>query len=200
MKNGCLLISDEIHCDLLAKGIRHTVTATLSEAIQRRTITFMSASKTFNLAGLDTSFAVIPDPGLRKEFTSAQAGHSTGNIFGYTALEAAFRHGDDYLGQLKEYLEGNMDYFVKYVREKIPGLRVIKPQGTYLVWVDMGALGMNNLELQSFIREKAGLALDDGYIFGPGGEGFQRFNLACPRSLVAEALARLERAVSQAVL
>ncbi|HBV99366.1 MAG: cystathionine beta-lyase [Peptococcaceae bacterium BICA1-7] len=195
LKNGCLLISDEIHCDLMVGESRHTVTASLSEQLERQTITLMSASKTFNLAGLDTSFAVIPDDRLRKEFVQAQAGHSTGNIFGLTALEAAYRHGDQYLAQLKEYLTGNIEYFIAEVEKRMPALKVIRPEGTYLAWVDMRGLGMSPLKLQSFIRDRAGLALDDGFIFGPGGEGFQRFNLACPRSVVAEALARLEEAV-----
>lgn len=196
LKNNCLLISDEIHCDLLVGENRHTAAATLSGDIQRNTITFMSASKTFNLAGLDTSFAIIPDPGLRKRFTDSQPGHGAGNVFGYTALEAAFRHGDDYLRQLRAYLNLNVDYFTENIN-RIPGLRAVRPEGTYLAWVDMRGLGMSPPDLQSFIRDRAGLALDDGYIFGPGGEGFQRFNLACPRSLVTEALNRLEKAVKQ---
>ena len=196
VRNNCLLVSDEIHCDLMVGGSKHTVTASLSDQLERQTITFMSASKTFNLAGLDTSFAVIPDDRLRKEFTHAQAGHSTGNIFGLAALEAAYRHGDQYLAQLREYLTGNIEYFIDQVERRMPELKVIRPEGTYLAWVDMRGLGLDSLELQSFIRNRAGLALDDGFIFGPGGEGFQRFNLACPRSVIGEALTRLERALN----
>lgn len=199
LKNNCLLVSDEIHCDLMVGGSRHTVTASLSEQLERQTITFMSASKTFNLAGLDTSFAVIPEDRLRKEFIHVQAGHSTGNIFGLTALEAAYRNGDQYLAQLREYLTGNMEYFIDQVERRMPELKVIRPEGTYLAWVDMRGLGLNTLELQSFIRDRAGLALDDGFIFGPGGEGFQRFNLACPRSVIGKALNRLEEALKTRV-
>lgn len=195
INNNCMIISDEIHCDLLFKGVKHTVTSTISKELEQNTITFMSASKTFNLAGLSTSFAVIPNDAWRDQYIRARAGHNSGNPFGMVALEAAFRYGDEYLKQLLEYLEGNLKYFMDFVKNKIPGINVIKPEGTYLVWVDMRGLGMDALKLQNFIREKARLALDDGYAFGSGGEGFQRFNLATPRSILKEALTRLEKAV-----
>ncbi|MHB8156910.1 MAG: MalY/PatB family protein [Desulfocucumaceae bacterium] len=196
LRNDCMILSDEIHCDLLAPGLKHTATATLSRELEQQTITFMSASKTFNLAGLDTSFAIIPNSGWRKSFISAQEGHGRGNIFGLVALEAAYRHGDEYLEQLQHYLFQNLTFFIDFIEKRIPSLKVIRPEGTYLAWVDMRGLGMEVLALQSFIRKKARLALDDGYVFGPGGEGFQRFNLACPRDLLEEALMRLEKAVS----
>jgi len=195
LDNDCVLLSDEIHCDLLVKGAHHTVTATISEDIARNTVTFMSASKTFNLAGLSTSFVVIPDEGLRRRYVEARYGHNSGNLFGFVALEAAYRYGDEYLAQLREYLNGNLEYFLDYVERRIPRLKVVRPEGTYLAWVDFRGLGLDPLALQRFIREEAGLALDDGYAFGPGGEGFERVNLACPRSLLKEALERLERAV-----
>lgn len=197
LKNDCLILSDEIHCDLLVKGARHTVMAALSEELERRTVTFMSASKTYNLAGLSTSFVIIPDERLRRAYADARAGHNSGNIFGFEATEAAFSYGDEYLEQLREYLNGNLRYFAKFIETRLPQLKLIQPEGTFLAWVDMRGLGMNALELQKFVREKAKLALDDGYAFGPGGEGFQRFNLACPRSVIQEALTRLEKAVNQ---
>jgi cysteine-S-conjugate beta-lyase len=196
LANDCVLLSDEIHCDLMLPGTHHTVTATISSALEQHTITFMSASKTFNLAGLDTSFAVIPNAQWRRQFTAAQAGHGSTNLFGLVALEAALRHGDDYLTQLRAYLAGNVEYFIDYVEQRLRPLRVIRPEGTYLVWVDMRGLGMDAAALQSFVRTRAKLALDDGYAFGPGGEGFQRFNLACPRRVLEEALKRLECAVA----
>jgi len=195
VKNNCILISDEIHCELLVSDVKHTVTATISRELERQTITFMSASKTFNLAGLAISFAVIPNEHWRKEFIKSRAGHNSGNPFGFVALEAAFRYGDEYLQQLLQYLNANVKFFTDYINNKIPELKVIKPEGTYLAWVDMRSLGMNVLELQDFIRCKARLALDDGYVFGPGGEGFQRFNLACPHIMLQQALERLEQAV-----
>jgi cystathionine beta-lyase len=196
LKHDCLIISDEIHCDLLVKGARHTVTSSLSPEIQQNTITLMSASKTYNIAGLATSFVIIPDQKLRRQYMDLRAGHNSGNVFGMVATEAAFRYADDYLEQLQDYLHENRRLFTEYIRKHIPRLKVIDGEGTYLVWVDMRDLGMDNLELQEFMRNEARLALDDGYAFGPGGEGFQRFNLACPRSIVEEALHRLEKAVN----
>lgn len=196
VQNDCLIFSDEIHCDLLSKGFKHTVTSTLSEEIEQKTLTFMAASKTFNVAGLGTSFVIIPNDKLRREYQLARAGRNSGNLFGMIALEAAFRYGENYLQQLLDYLHENFTYFSSFISEKLPGFKVTKLEGTYLAWVDMRSLKLSPLELQRFIRENARLALDDGYAFGPGGEGFQRFNLACPRSILTEALERLERAIA----
>lgn len=197
VKHNCLIFSDEIHCDLLAPGVEHTVTATLSPEIEQHTITFMSASKTFNIAGLATSFVIIPNDELRQRYVAARAGHNSGNVFGFVATEAALTQCDDYLEQLRAYLHENYRFFSEFIAERLPMLRVANLEGTYLAWVDMRQLGMSPLELQTFMREKARLALDDGYAFGPGGEGFQRFNLACPRSIVEEALLRLEKAINE---
>lgn len=197
VKHNCLIFSDEIHCDLLAPGVEHTVTATLSPEIEQHTITFMSASKTFNIAGLATSFVIIPNDELRQRYVAARAGHNSGNVFGFVATEAALTQCDDYLEQLRAYLHENYRFFSEFIAERLPMLRVANLEGTYLAWVDMRQLGMSPLELQTFMREKALLALDDGYAFGPGGEGFQRFNLACPRSIVEEALLRLEKAINE---
>jgi cystathionine beta-lyase len=189
-----VIVSDEIHADLVLGGNRHTVTASLSPALEQSTITLMSASKTFNLAGLDTSFAIIPRADWRNRF---RAGHESlgSNIFGMVALEAACTDGDDYLEQLLTYLNGNMRYFIAEVEKRMPAVKVIRPEATYLAWVDMRGLGMDPLALQSFMREKARLAVDDGYAFGAGGEGFIRVNVACPRKILAEAIDRLEQAV-----
>ncbi len=197
IKNNCMLIADEVHCALLVGDVKHTVTSTISREFEQQTITFMSASKTFNLAGLATSFAVIPNEHWRNEFIRSRAGQNSGNSFGYIALEAAFRYGDEYLHQLLLYLRANVKFFTDYINNKIPRLKVIKPEGTYLAWVDLRSLGMNALELQHFMRSKARLALDDGYVFGSGGGGFQRFNLACPRIILQQALERLEQAVKE---
>ncbi|MGE5652867.1 MAG: MalY/PatB family protein [Bacillota bacterium] len=195
LKHNIVILSDEIHCDLLINGAKHQVLATLSEQLEQQTVTFMSASKTFNLAGLATSFVIIPNARLRQQFTSVRHGHNGGNLFGWAALEAAYRYGDEYLQQLRDYLTANVEYFADAVAKCIPEIKVIKPEGTYLVWVDMRSLGMDHHQLQTFIHEQARLALDDGFAFGAGGEGFQRFNLACPRSMVEEAVRRLEVAV-----
>ncbi|MEW6523589.1 MAG: MalY/PatB family protein [Bacillota bacterium] len=197
LENQCAIIADEVHCDLLVGSMGHTVLAGLSEELAQHSITLMSGSKTFNLAGLATSYAIIPNDRWRDTFRQSRAGHGPTNLFGLVALEAAYRHGDEYLEQLLDYLKGNVRFFAQYIQERIPRLRVIPPEGTYLVWVDMRDLGLTDQQLQRLLRERARLAVDDGYAFGPGGEGFQRFNLACPRSVVAEALRRLEAAVNQ---
>ncbi|HBK84813.1 MAG TPA: cystathionine beta-lyase [Firmicutes bacterium] len=197
LKHDCLIFSDEIHCDLLAAGFEHTPTATLSPEIEQHTITFMSGSKTYNIAGLATSYAIIPNDKLRAQYSTARSGHNSGNLFGYVATEAALTQCDDYLEQLRAYIDGNFKFMSEFIEQRLPSLRMIEREGTYLAWVDLRALGMNPTELQHFIRHKARLALDDGYAFGPGGEGFQRFNLACPRSIVEEALLRLEKEVNE---
>jgi len=196
LRHNCVIISDEIHCDILMPGVKHISTATLSPEVEQNTITFMAGSKTFNLAGLRTGYAIIPNPVLRKKFVETRAMRPEGNMFGYAALEAAYRYADDYLEQLREYLAGNIRLFVDYINQNIPGVTAIEPEGTYLVWVDFRGLGMDDLALQNFIRFKARIAVDDGYAFGKEGSGFARFNLACPRSMVKEALSRLEQAVA----
>lgn len=191
-----VIVSDEIHADLVLDGYRHTVTASLSPALEEATITLMSASKTFNLAGLDTSFAIIPRDDWRARF---RAGHESlgSNIFGLVALEAAFTHGDGYLEELLAYLNGNMRYFITELERRIPQVKVTRPEATYLAWVDMRGLGMDPTALQAFVRDKARLAVDDGYAFGTGGEGFIRVNVACPRSVLAQAIDQLDRAVKE---
>ncbi len=196
LENNCVLISDEIHCDLLVGDVKHTVTSTVSPEVQQNTITLMSPSKTFNLAGMGASFAIIPNPEWRAAFSQARVGQAGVNVMGLVAMEAALRHGDDYLKQLNAYLRNNIDYFARRL-EAIPGLKMLRPEGTYLVWVDMRALGMDDEQLRDFMLERARIATDFGFVFGPGGEGFQRFNLACPRSIVVEAVDRLEGAVGE---
>ena len=197
MEYNTPIISDEIHCDLLMKGVEHVPTAKISKEVEQFTMTFMSASKTFNIAGIPASVAVIPNPKWRAKFVAARAGQSGVSIFGLVALEAAFRHGKEYQEQLSEYLYENVMYFKDYIEKNIPKVKVVDPEGTYLAWVDMRGLGLSNEELREFMLKKARLALDCGFIFGPGGEGFQRFNLACPRAYVTEALERLEKAVKE---
>lgn len=197
LKYNCPIISDEIHCDLLMDDYKHTVTATISPELAQHTITFMAASKTFNLAGVKASVAIIPNADWRKRFNDARKGQGGVGIFGFEALEAAYRHGDDYLKQLLDYLQGNLDYFCEFIENRIPKLKVVRPEGTYLLWLDMRGLGMDQEELNDFMIQKAGIAVDFGNAFGPGGEGFQRFNLACPRSILEKALNNLEKAINE---
>jgi cystathionine beta-lyase len=194
--NGAVVISDEIHCELLYKGYRHTPFASISEEFARNSIVCMAPSKTFNLPGLEASSIIIPDKRLRDSFNDIKSGIVPGvNLFGQTALEAAYRYGDEWLEQLLNYLQGNLAFTLAYFKEKIPGIKVIKPQGTYLLWLDCRALGLDDKALQKFFREQARVGFDDGFMFGLGGSGFQRMNIACPRSLLREALGRIERAV-----
>lgn len=197
LANDAVMVSDEIHCELLFKGAAHTPFAAISTDFARRSITCMSASKTFNLAGLDTAFLIIPDDGLRRRFKEVR-GHTLpeGNVFGHVALEAAFRHGDDWLDQLRTYLQGNLDFLKAFFEARIPRIRVVVPQGTYLVWLDCRNLGLAPRALADFMNRRARVGLDHGVAFGPDGAGFERMNIACPRALLARALERIEAAVN----
>jgi cystathionine beta-lyase len=195
--NGATVISDEIHCELLFKGYRHTPFATISKEFEQHCIVCMAPSKTFNLAGLAASSIIIPNEEIRSAFNETKAGVIHGeNIFGLEAMEAAYRYGDEWLEQLLDYLQGNLDFTLKYFTGKIPRIGIIKPQGTYLVWLDCRQLGMDDMTLRSFMREKAKVGLDDGFMFGAGGSGFQRMNIACPRPILQEAFSRIENAVN----
>ena len=202
VKNDIVLVSDEIHSDLIYKGYKHIPTASVSEDIARQTITCMAPSKTFNLAGLKTSSIIISNPALRKMYNAMLGNLSIGmdNSFGLVALEAAYTHGEDWLEELLVYLEANRDYVEKYIETNIPGINVIPCEGTYLLWLDCRALDFEDKALDEFMLKKAKLWLDDGPMFGPGGEGFQRINIACPRSTLEEALSRLKRAVKERAL
>ncbi len=194
---GAVVISDEIHCELLYKGHRHTPFASISEEFAQNSIVCMAPSKTFNLPGLESSSIIIPDKKLRERFNDVKSGIVPGvNLFGLTAMEAAYRYGDEWLEQLLEYLQGNLEFAMAYFREHIPRIKLIKPQGTYLLWLDCRALGLDDKALQKLFREQARVGFDDGFMFGLGGSGFQRMNIACPRSILREALGRIEAAVN----
>ena len=197
LKHGALIISDEVHCELLFKGSQHIPFASILAEFERYSITCMSPSKTFNLAGLRASSIIIPDASLREKFNAARKGIQPGpNMFGLVALEAAYRYGDEWLQQALEYLQGNLGFVKDYFAQNIPRIKVIVPEGTYLVWLDCRGLGMNPQELRAFMRQKAKVGLDDGYLFGTSGAGFQRMNIACPRTTLEEALKRIAGAVS----
>jgi cystathionine beta-lyase len=194
--HGAIVISDEIHCELLYRGFRHTPFASISEDFAQNSIVCMAPSKTFNLPGLEASSIIIPNRKLRDSFNDARAGMVPGlNLFGLTAMEAAYRYGDDWLEQLLDYLQGNLEITMTWFKERIPKIKVIEPQGTYLLWLDCRALGLDDKELQKFMREQARVGFNDGFVFGVGGSGFQRMNIACPRSILREALGRIEAAV-----
>lgn len=197
IKHNVLLVSDEIHSDMIYKGYIHTPVASISEEIAQNSITCIAPSKTFNVAGLAASLAVIPNKELRSRFESML--HSTGagvtNIFGITAAEAAYRHGEEWLEGLMGYLQGNLNMLLEYFTERISKINVVKPEGTYLAWLDCRELGMEPKALKEFFITQARVGMNDGAMFGDDGAGFQRLNFACPRSLLKEGLQRIENAV-----
>lgn len=198
LKNNMLLISDEIHADLVYDGFKHTPAASISEDMARITITCMSPSKTFNLAGLSTAYLIIPDPLLRSQYekTLDHVHVGAGNIFGFIAAEAAYNYGEEWLLQLMDYLEGNLRFLQEFLGKHLPMIKVIPPEATYLIWLDCSRLGMSDEALRSFMIHEAGLGLNDGPQFGKEGEGFQRINIACPRPLLYEALVKMHGAVN----
>jgi len=197
IKNDAVMVSDEVHCELLFRGSKHIPFASISEEFEQHSVVCMAASKTFNLAGLAASTIIIPNTKLRDTFNNARAGIlPRPNVFALKALEVAYRDGDEWLEQLLDYLQGNLEFLMEYFNKRVPRIRVIRPEGTYLVWLDCRQLGMEPMSLRTFIREKARVGLDDGYLFGPSGAGFQRINIACPRATLEEALKRIETAVN----
>ena len=196
LSRGVLLCSDEIHADLVYPGQAHLPIASLDPEIARHTITLMAPSKTFNLAGLQCSFAVIPNQSLRRRFIASGMGLvSWVNLLGRAAALAAYREGRDWLDQLLVYLQDNRDFLYETVRAEMPQLSLAKPEGTYLAWLDCRQAGITGNPYEFFL-EKARLALGDGKNFGPGGEGFVRLNFGCPRSILEEALTRMKRALN----
>lgn len=194
LRHNILICSDEIHCDLVYPDHTHIPIATLDEVIADQTITFMSPSKTFNLAGLKCSFAIIKNPVLRQAWLRGSAGlipHV--NIMGLTAALAGFRDGQEWLDQCLSYLKGNRDFLVEYVGKKLPPIVMTHMEGTYLAWLDCGQSGIPGNPFHFFLRE-AKVALNDGAECGEGGEGFVRLNFACPRNLLVEALDRMVNA------
>lgn len=197
LENDVLVIADEIHGDLIYSGTLFTPYALLGDAFEEKSITCTAPSKTFNLAGLHTSNIIIRNPEMRARFSQTlQRNGLTGvGAFGMVALEAAYRHGEAWLERVKAYIEENYRYLEAYIEENLPQLKVIKPEGTYLVWVDCREIGLDGQGLKKLMLDDAKVYLDEGYIFGPEGEGFERINIACPRSILQEALERIHRAV-----
>jgi cystathionine beta-lyase len=197
VRKNILIVSDEIHSDLMLNGNKHIPLASLSQKAADISLTCIAPSKTFNLAGLSTSALIIPNETHKKTYEKMlDALHiGMGNLFGTISLEAAYNEGEEWLEELLGYLDKNLLLLNEFFRTRIPGVKVIQPEATYLVWLDFRCLGLNNKELKEFIIQKAGIGLNDGPSFGPGGEGFQRINIALPRVILQEALERLEKAL-----
>ncbi len=195
LANEVLIVSDEIHNDLILPGFKHNPLASLSGALAGNTLTCIAPSKTFNLAGLSTSSVIIPDEKLRKRFSAVlESFHlNKGNLFGAVASLAAYTRGDEWVDQLMEYLYGNFQLLDSFFKNELPLLRLSKAEATYLAWIDFSKTGLTDDEIREKLIFEAGLGLSHGPIFGKGGEGFQRMNLATPRAIVRQALERLKK-------
>jgi cystathionine beta-lyase len=198
IRKDILIISDEIHFDLVFKGHRHTPLASLSREIAERTITCTAPTKAFNFPGLTTSYVIVSNPENLSRFKKAlrqNEGLYLGNIFGIAALEASYRYGGFWLDNLVSYLEDNMDFAAEFIDSRIPEMTFFKPEGTFLALIDCRRLGLKPSRINEFLLKKSGVLLSDGSIFGDELKGFQRINLGCPRSIVQKALERIEKAV-----
>ena len=196
-EHGIIVIADEIHSDLRFPGISFTNYASISEEFAQKSITCTAASKTFKLAGLQISNIIIPNVMLRQKYENIldSSKNLRPNSFAADAVEAAYNHGGDWLQELMEYLKGNLEFLKNFIHEKIPEVEVIEPQGTYLVWLDFRKVEPNPGKLEKLMRRDAKVALDEGYIFRNGGEGFERINIACPRPILEQALGQIAEAV-----
>lgn len=198
LERDILMISDEIHCDLVLPGHRHTPLASISEEISRRTVTCIAPSKTFNLAGLSTSSVIISDPVLRAKFRkSLESMHiGNGNIFGTVASAAAYSRGYDWVDALNRYIAGNVSLVTGSLGHPDSLIRPVIPEATYMIWLDCRKMGMKGKELGDFFVEKASVGMNEGSAFGPGGEGFMRMNLGTTAAVVSKALSQIENALS----
>lgn len=199
LRHGVLVVSDEIHADIVFAPHRHTPFASLGPECSRNSITCHAPSKTFNLAGLNTAYIWAERESLRTAYEKAshRASMAELNVFGIEAMIAAYQHGAAWLDELLEYLTTSLDEMETALRRELPEIRMIRPEGTYMVWLDFRALGMSDEELDRFLREEARLGLNEGHIFGAQGSGFQRMNIACPRSLLQQALQQLRDAMNR---
>lgn len=195
-RHNVILVSDEIHADLMMKGVSFTAAGPIAQEKGAQIIACYAPSKTFNVAGLQGSAIVLPDDGIRKKFHDQleKNGVSGLNVFAATAMEAAWTKSEAYIGEVMAYIEANIDHAIEYMGQYTPKIRIKKPQGTYLAWIDLNGLGLDPLEAESFFIERARLAVNRGSGFGEAGAGFVRVNFACHRSTVDRALEQLRAA------
>ena len=195
--HGILVISDEIHAEMTYPQFRHYPFATVSEEAAACSVTFMAPSKTFNIAGIVSSYALVPDSRIREKFYSfLEAGElNAGTIFAFTATKAAYTYGAEWLQQMRSYVIENVNFVDEYLKKNIPQIKVYRPQASFLVWLDCRKLKLAQPELVQLFEDKAGLALNDGTMFGKEGEGFMRLNIGCPRSILNQALESLKKAI-----
>ena len=199
LAHGVFVISDEIHADFTYDGHTHTVFATLGKAFENNSAVLTAPTKTFNIAGLHISNVYIADDGVLEKYKKqlVRQGYSQNNVMGIVACQTAYSYGEEWFVQLKKYLAKNLSFVREFLKENLPEIKLIEPQGTYLIWLDCRALGFDDPALSRFIRDEAKLWLDDGWIFGKGGSGFERVNIACPRSTLEKAFERLLHAVKK---
>ncbi|MGM0640537.1 MAG: MalY/PatB family protein [Thermotogota bacterium] len=197
-KYNKLVISDEIHADLVYRGNIHIPFASINDYTKENTITFNAPSKTFNIAGLETANAVIANKNLKDKFEESKNRYSSDltNIFGIKGLEAAYNFGRDWLDQLLNYLQNNINFIDDFLKENIPEISFVKPEGTYLIWLDMRKLG-NEKEVKDILINKAGVGLEEGSIFGNEGEGFFRMNIATNKDIIEKALRNIKLAFNE---
>ena len=194
---GVLVISDEIHAEMAHKGFTHVPYASVSEAAAMNSITFMAPSKTFNIAGVVSSYAIVPNPEIRAKFFAFMDANELDypSIFSIEATLAAYRKGAAWRRQMLKYVEGNIAYVDKYLRKYVPEIKAMLPQASFLIWLDCRELGMSQKSLMYFLKRKAGLYMNDGSMFGEEGRGFVRLNVGCPRSVLVKAMEQLRAAV-----
>ena len=196
IQKNILIISDEIHADIIYPGHKHVPTAMISEEIGNNVITLMAASKTFNYAGLSTSYFIASNKQLFDTLNGfiAKFHLSMGNIFGNVAMQAAYTHGEAWLEQLMAYLWKNVELARDFINSKLPDVKLVEPEATFLLWTDFKSFGLSSTELKKKMIEKAGLGFSDGFIFGSDGAGFQRINIGCPQSVLENALNKIKSA------
>lgn len=198
LKYNVLVVADEIHHDLVFSAHKHVPFAAISEAFAQNSLTCIATSKTFNLAGLQAASVIIPNEDLRRKYNALLKTLSLHmeSFFGLTAIESSYTYGDEWLDQLLVYLEGNLDFLLDFMEQNIPQVKVIKPEGTYLVWIDCTSISSDPQALKELMFDKAGVAFSEGSVFGKQGAGFLRINIACPRSILVEALKKFSAALN----
>lgn len=201
LENNVLVIADEIHCDLVYPGKKHISFGTLSDDIVDNSIICTAPTKTFNLAGLQISSVIIKNPELRKMYadymTASGFDYGEAGTFGLEAIRAAYKYGDEWLDSLMEYINENLEFLLNYVKENIPKAKVMVPDATYLVWIDFSDYKIDSRTLHKTLKYEGKIWLDEGYLFGKAGEGFERINIACPRKTLEEGLKRIKDCINK---
>jgi len=197
--SNLLVISDEIHSDLVLPQFKHTVFSKVNPQLEDLIITMHAASKTFNIAGLASSSVIIKDKTMREQYNRLLSGLHVdmGNMFGFVATQAAFEKGELWLSELLRYVSNNIDFAISYFEQYLPKVKVIAPEATYMIWLDFSAFHLTDSELKAFLVDKAGVGLNSGIDFGPGGEGFMRMNVACPKSTLHQSLEQIRNAMTE---